>query len=43
MAATVEVSDGYIGLYSHDPRFFPAPNVDAGYIQVLCDARGIRG
>jgi hypothetical protein len=39
VSAPLEVGDGYVGIYSHGPRFFPAANVDPGYIEALGEAR----
>jgi hypothetical protein len=43
VSAALEVSDGYVWIYSHGPRFFPAANVDPSYIEGLAEARrGVR-
>jgi hypothetical protein len=39
VSAALEVSDGYVWIYSHGPRFFPAANVDPSYIEGLAEAR----
>jgi hypothetical protein len=39
VSAALEVSDGYVWIYSHGPRFFPAANVDPSYIEALGEAR----
>jgi hypothetical protein len=41
--AALEVSDGYVWVYSHGPRFFPLAGVETSYIQAMADARyGVR-
>ena len=43
VSAALEVSDGYVWIYSHGPRFFPPSGVEAPYIQATADARhGVR-
>jgi hypothetical protein len=39
VSAALEVSDGYVWIYSHGPRFFPATNIDPSYIEGLAEAR----
>jgi hypothetical protein len=39
VGAALESSDGYVWIYSHGPRFFPAANVDTSYIEALAEAR----
>jgi hypothetical protein len=39
VSAALEVSNGYVWIYSHGPRFFPAANVDPSYIEALAEAR----
>jgi hypothetical protein len=43
VSAALEVSDSYVWIYSHGPRFFPSANVDPSYIEGLAEAqRGVR-
>ena len=39
VATALEVSDRYVWIYSHGPRFFPASNVEPSYIEALTQAR----
>jgi hypothetical protein len=39
VSAALEVSDGYVWIYSHGPRFFPAANINSSYIEALAEAR----
>jgi hypothetical protein len=39
VSAALEVSDGYVWIYSHGPRFFPPANLDPAYIEGLAEAR----
>jgi hypothetical protein len=42
VSTALEVSDGYVWIYSHGPRFFPAANVNPSYIDALAEAqRGV--
>jgi hypothetical protein len=40
VATALEVSNRYVWIYSHGPRFFPASNVAPSYIEALAEARG---
>ena len=43
VSAALEISNGYVWIYSHGPRFFPAANVAPSYIDALAEARrGVR-
>jgi hypothetical protein len=43
VSTALDVSDGYVWVYSHGPRFFPATNVDPSYIEALTEThRGVR-
>jgi hypothetical protein len=39
VSAALEVSDGYVWIYSHGPRFFPAANINTSFIEALAEAR----
>jgi hypothetical protein len=39
VGAALEVSDGYVWIYSHGARFFPPSGVEAAYIQGMAEAR----
>jgi hypothetical protein len=39
VAAALEVSNRYVWIYSHGPRFFPVSNVEPSYIEALAQAR----
>jgi hypothetical protein len=39
LKAALEVSDGYVWLYTHGPRFFPLSNLDASYIEAIAVTR----
>ena len=38
-ATALEVSNRYVWIYSHGPRFFPASNVEPSFIEALARAR----
>jgi hypothetical protein len=37
--SALEVSDGYVWIYSHGPRFFPPSGIEAAYLQAMAAAR----
>jgi hypothetical protein len=39
VSAALEVSDGYVWIYSHGPRFFPPSGIDAAYLEAMAAAR----
>jgi hypothetical protein len=39
VSTALEVSDGYVWIYSHQPRFFPPADIQAAYIEALAAAR----
>lgn len=39
VATALEVSNRYVWIYSHGPRFFPVSNVEPSYIEALAEAR----
>jgi hypothetical protein len=39
LRAALEVSDGYVWLYTQGPRFFPFFNLDASYVEAIAVTR----
>ncbi len=39
VATALRVSDRYVWIYSHGPRFFPVSNVEMSYVEALTQAR----
>lgn len=39
LAHAIEISDGYVWLYSQGPQFFPPSQIEASYIEALAAAR----
>jgi hypothetical protein len=39
LSTALELSDRYVWLYTHGPRFFPLSNVEAPYVAAISDAR----
>ena len=39
VSAALEVSDGYVWIYSHGPRFFPPSGIDPAYLEAMAAAR----
>jgi hypothetical protein len=39
----LEISDGYVWIYSHQPRFFPPSDLPDAYLQAIKEARRVVG